>query len=149
MRTENPLSAAGNWKVTLSTPVGPQVIQLRIALDGARFSGRIDGPMGSHDIAGEVGGNTLAWVMQVNKPVPVKVSFSVTVDGDSLSGYAKAGIFGKAPLHGERIAADTVAAPAEAGPVTADSVDPQFNEPYIEIEEERTEPAPQIGRAHV
>jgi hypothetical protein len=136
------VSAAGNWKVTLSTPVGPQTIQLRIALEGTRFSGRIDGPMGSHDIAGEVGGNTLAWVMQVKKPVPVKVSFSATVDGDSMSGHAKAGIFGKAPLRGERIADEAVAAPAEAGPVTADSVDPQFGEPIIEIEEERSEPAP-------
>jgi hypothetical protein len=136
------VSAAGNWKVTLSTPVGPQVIQLRIALHGARFSGRIDGPMGSEDITGEIGGNALSWVMQVKKPIPVKVSFSATVDGDRMNGHAKAGIFGKAPLRGERIAEDAVAAPAQAGPVTADSVDPQFSQPYIEIEEERSAPAP-------
>jgi hypothetical protein len=140
------MNALGSWKLTLSTPVGPQEIQLRILTLGEGFTGRIEGPMGNNDVTGKVSGNALSWVMDVRKPIPVKVTFNVTVDGDVLSGFAKAGLFGKASLTGERLseAAAAAAAPAAAEPglVTADFVDPQFNQPYIEIDEQRSEPAP-------
>jgi len=138
------MNAGGSWKVTLSTPVGAQVIRLRIEPKGEAFSGRIDGPMGSNDVQGKIAGNTLSWIMDVKKPIPVKVTFTATIDGDRMNGHAKAGLFGKAPLVGERLSeeADRSMQAADAGPVTADSVDPQFNKPTIEIDEQRQEPAP-------
>jgi len=136
------MSAVGIWKVTLSTPVGAQVIQLRIDSLGDSFTGRIDGPMGSNDIVGKASGNSLSWVMNVTRPIPVKVTFNATVDGDAMSGFAKAGLFGKAPLKGERIAAEAATAPADPGPVTVDSIDPQFNQPWIEVDEWRQAPEP-------
>lgn len=140
------MSAAGNWKLTLSTPMGPQVIRLFVQLDGRRFSGRIDGPVGANDVAGEVSGDTLKWVMQVSKPIPLKVVFEATVEGQAMRGFAKAGIFGKAPLTGERITDQAAAVPSRDAPLTglltADMVDPRFNRPYIQIEEERLDPEP-------
>ncbi|HEY0916071.1 MAG TPA: hypothetical protein VGE22_14450, partial [Solimonas sp.] len=138
------MNLSGSWKVTLSTPVGAQVIRLRVEAQGESFTGRIDGPMGANDVQGKVSGNTLNWIMDVKKPIPVKVTFSATVEGDRMSGFAKAGLFGKAPLKGERLTeeADRGMQAAAAGPVTADSVDPLFNQPRIEIDEERREPAP-------
>jgi hypothetical protein len=138
------MNAVGIWKVILSTPVGPQTIQLHILTLGNGFTGRIEGPMGNEDIAGTASGNTLTWVMDVKKPIPVKVTFNVTVDGDRMSGFAKAGIFGKAPIAGERASGDMPVATATAvtGLITGDNVDPQFNQPYVETNELRTDPAP-------
>jgi hypothetical protein len=143
------MSAAGSWKVTASTPVGPQVMHLYIVPQGDRFTGRIESPMGDLDIAGSASGNVLRWVTEITKPMSMKVSFEVAVDGDTLSGTAKMGFLGKAKLKGERVDpsalnADsrTHRATAPVGPVTADSVDPQFNDAYIEVNELRTDPVP-------
>jgi len=46
------MSAAGSWKVTAATPVGPQIMHLHILMQGERFTGRIESPMGNLDIAG-------------------------------------------------------------------------------------------------
>ena len=142
------MSADGHWKVTASTPAGPQVMELQIATQGNTFTGSIESPMGNLAIEGEVEGAALHWVTQLTKPMPLKVTFHVEVDGDTLTGTAKMGFLGKAKLRGERISAGTVSAGVRAaqspplGPVTADSVDPQFNEPYVEVNELRTQPMP-------
>ena len=159
------MSVDGHWKVTASTPAGPQAMELQIITQGDTFTGSIDSPMGTLAIAGEVQGAALHWVTQLTKPMPLKVTFDVEVDGDTMTGTAKMGFLGKAKLHGERISADAVTersarkppagespegasagVPATQssplGPVTADSIDPQFNEPYIEVNEWRTQPVP-------
>ena len=142
------MSAAGSWKVTASTPVGPQVMTLHIVTQGERFTGRLESPMGDLDIAGSATGNALSWVTEIAKPVSMKVSFNVTVDGDALTGIAKMGFLGKAKLQGERIAASPLSSnsrthqTAVGGPVTEESVDPLFHDAYIEVDELRLDPVP-------
>jgi len=142
------MNAIGGWKVTLATQMGPQVMQLHIdAISGDHFTGRVVSAMGTDDFAGLVKANALQWTMQVKKPISIKVSFEVTVDGDTLSGKAKLGIFGKVPVSGERLPAGSPVAEApppdvEADAVTADSVDPRFKDPYIDVNELRNEPVP-------
>jgi hypothetical protein len=142
------MSIAGSWKVTASTPAGPQVMHLHIATEGDRFTGRIDSPMGDLDIAGSVQGNTLNWVTEISKPMSMKVTFEVVINGDVLSGTAKMGFLGKAKLIGERVDASAPGAStrttpvATTGPVTAASIDPQFKDPYIEVHEWRAQPVP-------
>ena len=144
----NAMSAIGNWKVTLDTPMGPQVMQLSIRSMTDRFSGRIDSAMGTHDIEGDVRGNSLSWTMKATKPIPVKVTFEVIIDGDTMRGTAKAGIFGKAAVSGERLAdgasptSASAAADAEPAQVTGDSVDPVYHEPYVAVKEWRADPVP-------
>jgi hypothetical protein len=142
------MNAAGSWKVTLSTPTGPQVMQLHLATRDETFTGLIESLMGNFEVAGSIKGDALNWVMQVTKPIPLKVTFDVVVDGDKMSGTAKMGFMGKAKLTGERLAADAsgAASPgqraAPVGPVTADSIDPRYNQPYIEVNELRSAPVP-------
>ena len=137
-------TVAGAWKLSLSTPMGEQSIQLHLRSVGDAFEGHVEGPMGRHDVGGKISGNTLSWVMNVSKPIPVKVTFTVGVDGDLMTGHAKAGIFGKAPIKGERLRDDVATEPVQAGTdfITEDSIDPQFNEACIEIDEQRGEPEP-------
>jgi hypothetical protein len=141
------MNALGTWDVTMTTPVGPQRMQLHILSVGDGFTGRIESPMGKHDIAGSIGADgELRWEMKAAKPMPITVSFKARIDGDRFSGTAKLGIFGKSTLSGTRIESSTTptaAAPAELdGPVTEETVDPQYHEPYIDVDESRSEPAP-------
>ena len=97
------MSADGNWKITLSTPMGPQEVTASITTQGDRFTGRAQGPMGDQDISGALAGDTLTWATDITRPMPMTIEFTATVDGDSMSGSAKLGAFGSAPLKGVRI----------------------------------------------
>jgi hypothetical protein len=75
-------------------------MQLHIATQhGNAFTGLIETPTGSLDISGLVTGGSLHWSMDVTKPMRIKVTFDVAVDGDALSGTAKLG----RPMRGFRI----------------------------------------------
>jgi cytochrome P450 len=98
-------AGAEGWKVVMQSPAGPQQMTVYIVRGTGTFTGKIDSPMGSEDIKnGTIEGDTLKWTMDVKKPMPIKVSFEVQVQGNSMSGTAKLGIFGKSKLEGQRIA---------------------------------------------
>jgi hypothetical protein len=150
------MNGVGSWKVTLVAPMATQEMLLRILSQSENFTGIIESAMGNMNIAGTAVGNRLQWVMDVKKPMRIKVTCEVVVEGDTLSGTAKLGIFGKAKMTGTRVAGDL---PATIGPdddsaapqsasagdaqlVDAGSVDPQFNRPYVELSEWREHPVP-------
>jgi PKD domain-containing protein len=141
------MNADGSWKVTLSTKMGEQALQLHIATQGDSFTGSIESAMGNVDVAGAVNGSTLYWDMKITKPMSMKATYQVSVDGDAMSGTAKLGFLGKAKVSGERMTAEAPSAsPAQESSVpeflTGDSVDPQYQQPYIELNELRNEPVP-------
>ncbi|AXQ31007.1 PKD domain-containing protein [Solimonas sp. K1W22B-7] len=142
------MSAIGSWKARMSTPVGPQDMVLHIDTLDSAFTGRIESPMGNHSIAGTASAGTLHWQMKAAKPMPITVSFAVRFEEDRLSGSAKLGFLGKSTITGERLAAGTPvpAVPADEPeapePVTGDSVDPRYNQPYVDVNELRSEPVP-------
>jgi hypothetical protein len=125
--------------------MGAQQMQLHVVTQGEGFSGRIESAMGDMEVAGSAKDNSLNWVMSLTKPVPMKVSFDVLIDGDAMSGTAKMGFMGKAKLTGERVAAGEGGghrAGAPIGAVTADSIDPQFAQAYVQVNELRQQPVP-------
>jgi cytochrome P450 len=98
------IAGAESWKMVLKTPMGPQEMVMQVVRNGAAFTGRIDSPMGSEVITnGAISGDALSWTMAVKKPVAIKVSFDVKVQGNSMTGHAKLGMFGKAAVTGERV----------------------------------------------
>jgi hypothetical protein len=141
------MSALGSWNVTLVAPMGTQEMLLRILTLGDDFTGIIESVMGNMNITGTAIENRLHWVMDVKKPMRIKVTCEVVVEGDTLSGIAKLGIFGKAKMTGGRIAGDVSetivhAEDSASQRVDAESVDPQFNRPYVEVSEWREHPVP-------
>lgn len=96
-------SADGNWKITINTPMGPQVVNATIKTEGDKFTGTTQGPMGSQEISGAVSGDTLTWSANITSPMPMTLEFQATVAGDKMSGNVKLGAFGNAPLSGERV----------------------------------------------
>jgi hypothetical protein len=96
------MSADGNWKITINTPMGAQVVDAAIKTNGDTFTGTTAGQMGTQEVSGKVDGNTLTWSADITSPMPMKLEFSATVDGDKMSGNVKLGMFGNAALTGER-----------------------------------------------
>ena len=92
-----------SWELTLQTPMGPQSMTAQIVRDGTEFKGTMTGEMGVEQINGKVSGNVLSWTLSLKKPVSIKLTFDATVEGNSMSGSVKLGMFGKAQLSGKRI----------------------------------------------
>jgi len=71
------MSADGNWKITINTPMGAQEVK--------------------------VDGDKLIWSSAITSPMPMTLEFEATVSGDSLSGNVKLGAFGNASMTGVRV----------------------------------------------
>lgn len=100
------MSAAGTWNMTIDTPIGKQHAKLELT-QGA--DGNWSGTSESLD-SGEksdltdisVAGNEVTWHQAVTKPMKLNLKCTVTIDGDTLSGKAKAGMFPAVTMTGER-----------------------------------------------
>jgi hypothetical protein len=97
------MSADGNWKITINTPMGAQEVNASITTSGDTFTGKTSGRMGDQDITGKVDGDKLIWSSAITSPMPMTLEFEATVSGDSLSGNVKLGAFGNAALSGVRV----------------------------------------------
>ncbi|WP_397417536.1 hypothetical protein [Phenylobacterium sp.] len=96
------MSADGNWKITINTPMGARTMDVAIATSGDAFTGKVDSEMGAQEVSGKVDGDTLTWTSDITSPMPMKLEFSAKVEGDKMSGNVKLGMFGNASLSGVR-----------------------------------------------
>lgn len=97
------MSADGNWKITINTPMGAQTVDATINTSGDTFTGTTQSPMGSQEINGKVDGNKLTWSSNITSPMPMTLEFEATVEGDKMTGNVKLGAFGNAPMSGVRV----------------------------------------------
>jgi carbon-monoxide dehydrogenase large subunit len=95
-------SVDGDWKMVLSTPMGPQEMMGHFETDGASLSGYLSSPEGQMSFTGAVEGNRLKFDLKVVKPMKITLKYDIEVQGDKLVGKVKMGIFGSAKLKGER-----------------------------------------------
>lgn len=97
------MSVAGSYNCVTKTPMGEQKSVLTINVDGDSWTGSNAGDQGSLDVTdGKVDGNTITWSMNMTTPMPMKLEGTATVDGDTITGSVKAGMFGSFPLNGTR-----------------------------------------------
>jgi hypothetical protein len=96
------MSADGNWKITMNTPMGTRTMDVSIVTRGDAFAGKVDSEMGTQELTGKIDGNTLTWSTDITNPMPMTLEFTVKVDGDKMTGNVKIGMFGNAVLTGER-----------------------------------------------
>lgn len=93
----------GDWKLVIKTPMGPQETQLAIKTKSeTTFDGVMNGQNGRQAFEGTIEGDNLAWQTDITVPVALTIDFSVTVAGDTMTGSAKLGMFGNAPVTGAR-----------------------------------------------
>lgn len=94
----------GDWEATIATPVGKLEVKLSI---GAR-NGMIQGTAEQGNETVEfvnpmLQAGKLVWLLPVTKPMRLNLKFEVTVDGDRMTGTAKAGMLPASKLTGRRI----------------------------------------------
>ncbi|HEX2559516.1 hypothetical protein [Phenylobacterium sp.] len=97
------MSADGNWKITINTPMGAQEVNANITTSGETFTGTTSGRMGEQKIEGKVNGDTLTWSTNISQPMPMTLEFQATVNGDNMTGTVQLGAFGSAPISGVRV----------------------------------------------
>jgi hypothetical protein len=94
----------GDWNLVLETPMGPQEAQLTVRpTSETTFDGVMSSVTGQQTFTGAIEGETLAWQTDITDPMPLTLEFNVTVSGDTMTGSAKLGMFGDAPITGTRV----------------------------------------------
>ena len=101
--TESSAGIVGIWDVTISTPMGAQVVSLDFADEHSGVARHGTDSVPLQDVT--VSGGSATCTVRVTEPMALTLKCAVTVDGDTLSGTASAGFFGKFALTGRRTSA--------------------------------------------
>jgi len=97
------MSADGTWNLTMQTPMGERRSTLTLSTAGGTLTGTQQAEGDTTDISeGTVNGNEVSWKVAITNPMPLTLTFSGTVDGNSLNGSADTGMFGSFPFQGTR-----------------------------------------------
>ena len=89
----------GTWNVVVKGPTGPQPAVLVLERNGDHYTGSQSGQGSTTPIADfKRTGNKVYWVNHVTKPMKIKVEFNGELNGNVLSGKAKAGFMGSYPF---------------------------------------------------
>jgi hypothetical protein len=97
------MSADGTWNITVQTPMGAQSSTVELVTAGTSLTGTQSGNGESGQIYdGAVDGDVASWKVDITRPLALTVSFTATVEGDSISGTARAGVFPPSPFSGSR-----------------------------------------------
>ena len=98
------MSFAGNWDIMLNTPMGAQKGKMAISVDNNTLTGEMTSPIGVIPLQdGVVEGVVATWICKLTKPMMLKLSFNVKVQGDELIGKVKVGPMGESDFTGNRI----------------------------------------------
>jgi quinohemoprotein ethanol dehydrogenase len=93
---------AGEWEITVDSPIGKQTGKGVFKVDGNKISGTQSGSQGSIELAGTVKGADAKFSGKAYTPFPVTLEFNVTVDGDTFAGNMKTP-FGSIPVNARRL----------------------------------------------
>lgn len=94
---------AGIWDVTIDTPIGKMAVVFNITEHDGVIQGTASSDAETVDFIDAVGdGDRLTWSQAVTTPMRLTLKFDVTVDGESMTGTSKAGIFPSSKVYGSR-----------------------------------------------
>jgi hypothetical protein len=97
------MSVAGKWDITIKAPTGPQKTVLELIDNKGQITGSQTGQGTTTEISNaSFDGSKLFWINHVKKPLKMKVEFTATVDGGTMSGKVKAGFMGSYSFTGTR-----------------------------------------------
>lgn len=92
-------SGAEKYSLTVQSPMGKQESELFLSQDGNTLSGKMIAANGESAIEeGKADGDALSWVVKIDKPMPVTLTFSGTRNDDGIEGEVAFGAFGKGPF---------------------------------------------------
>jgi cytochrome P450 len=98
-----PASVAGTWAMVVEGPTGPQPNTLEIRHDNGQLSGVQTGDGVATPVEEiKLANGEISWTNKISKPLKMTLTFSGTVEGDSMTGKVKAGFIGKFPFSGKK-----------------------------------------------
>jgi hypothetical protein len=98
------MSVSGSWTLILKTPVGDQTMKVVLEEDNGTLVGTVEDDRNptAPIREGRVEGDQVEWKFDIKKPFAVTVTITGRVDGDSMVGTGKAGMFPAAAMTGTR-----------------------------------------------
>lgn len=97
---------AGTWDVTIDTLIGKMEVVFDITEQDGEIHGIARSDAETVDFVDAVAdGNRLTWTQAVTTPMRLTLKFEVTVEGDSMTGTSKAGMFPASKVNGSRSSA--------------------------------------------
>jgi hypothetical protein len=96
-------NADGKWNIVIATPIGRQEVTLDITTSGSTATGTAQTNAELVDLhEGAIDGDDLVCSVDLKKPFPMKVTYTLTFEGDEVTGTAKAGPFPASKVIGSR-----------------------------------------------
>ena len=93
----------GDWKMTMSTPMGAQAMTGHFETAGALLSGYLMSEQGRQEFTGTVEAGRLKFDLKVEQPMKITLKYDLQVDGDAIFGKVRMGMFGSSKLSGTRL----------------------------------------------
>lgn len=96
------MSVAGNWNLAVNSPLGLQHMRLALRYEGDQLVGTVTNDAAdvtSEIFDGRLDGDQLSWKFKTQ--FKLTLSFTTTVQGETLTGRMKAGMFGSFDVTGE------------------------------------------------
>ena len=99
------MSVAGTWRLTIATPIGKHSVILELAEADGIVAGIAKGDAETTPLIDpRSDGERLTWRQSITKPMRLNLTFDVAIDGDSLTGTARAGRLPASTVTGTRVA---------------------------------------------
>jgi hypothetical protein len=97
------MAVDGNWKITMSTPMGERLADLTLSSAGGTLTGTqsADGEAGEI-FDGTINGDDVTWKLDIVNPMPLTLEYTGKVDGDTITGEMGIGPMGSFPFSGTR-----------------------------------------------
>ncbi len=97
------MSYTGTWNTVTKTPMGDQEIVMELVEQDGEITGTATGPKETAEVtSGKADGTSATWDVAVTKPMKITLGHTVELDGDSVTGTVKLGVFGSAEIIGTR-----------------------------------------------
>jgi hypothetical protein len=94
---------AGSWNATLVTPIGTMLVVFDISEESGVLGGVARSDAETVDMLDAVAeGSRLTWTQNVTTPMRLTLKFDVSVEGDTMAGTYKAGIFPSSKVNATR-----------------------------------------------
>jgi|tagenome__1003787_1003787.scaffolds.fasta_scaffold17011417_2 hypothetical protein len=107
------MSAAGTWNLTIDSPLGKQRARVNLTQSADNtWEGNSLDLISNEESACfniEIDGDSVGWQQKITKPMKLKLTYKLTLEGDRLTGKVKAGMFPASKVVGERVSEDAVA----------------------------------------
>jgi quinohemoprotein ethanol dehydrogenase len=94
---------AGKWNVVVQSPVGETRAVLDLRAQGESLTGSVTAEQGSVPVSGAVENGRARFSGKANMPIPITISYDLTLNEGKLTGENANGPFGSFPISGDRV----------------------------------------------